>query len=167
LSRLHSAYLTSRQLDIWGLMRDGVSQSEIARRLHISRQAVNQLAQTIPLRITEALNDAAKLNEVKPRIINSAQGILFGYSREFQTNVLIAVHPETGLRVWYQHNLGRCKICPNKKKCKSTLMKTIDVLNVSLTSKEKALDPSKLASLAFSKVLGLAYHLETANEANY
>jgi hypothetical protein len=144
-------------------MRDGVSQSEIARKLHISRQAVNQLAQTIPTRITEALNDAAKLNEVETRLINSAQGILFGYSREFQTNVLIAVHPEGGLRIWYQHNFGRCKICPNKKQCKSSLMKTIDVLRVPLTNKERALEPSKLASLAFSKALGLPYNLENAN----
>ena len=165
--RLHSAYLTGRQLDIWDLMRRGLSQSDIARKLKITRQAVNQLVETIPERVTAALSDASKLNGVEPRFIDTSKGILVGWSKEFQTETVIILEPKEGLRVWYQHNLGRCKICPNKKKCKSTLMKTIDVLNVSLTSKEKALDPSKLASLAFSKVLGLAYHLETANEANY
>lgn len=115
LARLHSAYLTGRQLDVWSLMRDGLSQSEIARRLHISRQAVNQLVPTIPVRVTEALYDAAKLNEVEPRVVNSVKGILLGYSREFQTDVVITMHPEVGLRLWYQHNLGRCKICEQER----------------------------------------------------
>ena len=99
-------------------MRDGLSQSEIARRLHISRQAVNQLVPTIPVRVTEALYDAAKLNEVEPRVVNSVKGILLGYSREFQTDVVITMHPEVGLRLWYQHNLGRCKICGTRKNVK-------------------------------------------------
>ena len=139
-------------------MRDGVSQSEIARRLHVSRQAVNQLIQTIPVRITEALNDAAKLNGVEPRIMDSVKGILLGYSREFQTDVVITMHPETGLRIWYQHNLGRCKICSSKKQCRSMLLKTIDVWGIPLTTRDRELDPSKLASLAFSKAFGLQYH---------
>ena len=39
----------------------------------------------------------------------------------------------------------------NKKECKTMLLKTIDVLGVSLTAEEKKLDPSKIASLGFSK----------------
>jgi len=163
LARLHSGYLTGRQLDIWTLMRDGVSQSEIARRLHISRQAVNQLIQTIPIRITEALNDASKLNGVEPKIIDSAKGVMLGYSRELQTDVVITMHPETGLRIWYQHSLGRCKICPDKKQCKSRLMKMVDAWGVALTTKEKDLDPSKLASLVFSKAFGTEYRSEISN----
>jgi len=147
-------------------MRDGLSQSEIARKLHISRQAVNQLAQTIPARITEAMVDAAKSNGVEPRIIDSVKGVLLGHSREFQTDVVITVQPEAGLRVWYQHNLGRCRICSNKKQCKSMLLKTVDVLGISLTSQERELDPSKLASLAFSKAFGVEYHSPAANAGN-
>lgn len=139
-------------------MRDGVSQSEIARRLHITRQAVNQFIQTIPVRVTEALIDASKLNGVEPRVIDSAKGVMLGYSRELQTDVVITMHPETGLRVWYQHNLGRCKICSDKKHCKSMLLKTASAWGVTLTSKERDLDPSKLANLTFSKAFGLEYH---------
>lgn len=81
MTRLHSAYLTGRQLDIWDLMRNGFSQSQIARKLNVSRQAVNQLVQTIPERVTAALCDAAKLNEVEPRHVDSSRGILLGWSR--------------------------------------------------------------------------------------
>ncbi len=161
MTRLHNAYLTGRQLDIWTFMREGLSQSEIARKLDLSRQRVNQLVQTIPTRITEALLDAAKLNQIEPRTLDAARGMLLGFSEEFQTEVVITVHPETGVRVWYQHNLGRCKICSNKKTCKSMLLKNVEALGISLSADEKALDPSKLASLAFSRAFGVTnLHVE-------
>jgi len=154
LTRLHSAYLSGRQLDIWDLLRNGLSQSEIARRLDITRQAVNQLAQTIPERVTAALQDASKLNRVEPRYIDSSKGILSGWSRDFQTEVVITLDRQAGLRVWYQHNLGQCKICPDRRQCKSMLLKSADDLGVPLTRQEKELDPSKLSRLVFSRVLG-------------
>ena len=110
-----------------------------SEKAHISRQAVSQLVQTIPARVTDALYDAAKLNGVEPRNIDTAKGILLGYSRELQTNVVITMHPETGLRVWHQHNLGRCKLCSSKKQCKSMLLKTINACGVQLTTQRKTL----------------------------
>ena len=135
-------------------MRDGLTQSEIARRLNISRQAVNQLAQTIPTKVTAALYDASELNRVEPRLVDSTRGVLFGWSKEFQTETVITLHPKVGLRVWYQHNLGRCKICPDKKQCKALLLKNALEYGVSLTHQEKELDPSKLSNVIFSKFLG-------------
>lgn len=135
-------------------MRDGLSQSEIARKFSISRQAVNQLAQTIPERVTAALYDASKLNRVEPRHVDSSKGILLGWSRDFQAEAVITLNREAGLRVWYQHNLGHCKICSDKKQCKSILLKSVGDLGVSLTKQERELDPSKLSSLIFSRALG-------------
>ena len=154
MTRLHSAYLTGRQLHIWDLMRNGLSQSEIARRLHITRQAVNQLAQIIPERITAALEDASKLNGVEPRYIDSIKGMLLGWSRDFQTEVVITLNAGTGLRVWYQHNLGQCKICPDRPQCKSILLKSANDFGVSLTRQQRELEPAKLSSLVFEKALG-------------
>lgn len=154
MTRLHTAYLTGRQLHVWDLMRGGLSQSEIARKLNITRQAVNQLAQTIPERITAALYDASKLNGVEPRHVDSSKGILLGWSRDFQTEAVITLNREAGLRVWYRHNLGQCKICPDKKQCKSMLLKSVGDFGVTLTGQERELDPSKLSSLIFSRALG-------------
>jgi hypothetical protein len=154
LTRLHSAYLTGRQLDIWDMMRRGFSQSEIARRLKITRQAVNQLSQTIPERITAALHDASKLNGVEPTYVDSTKGMLVGWSRDFQTEVVITLNTQLGLRVWYKHNLGKCSICPDKKQCRSILLTSASNLGLPLTRQEKRLDPSKLSSLIFSQVLG-------------
>jgi len=153
LTGLHSGYLTSRQLDIWKMLQRGLSQSEIARRLSVSRQAVNKLADTIPERISSALNDAAKLNRVDPKYMDVSKGVLVGYSRDLQTEVVVAMGPR-GLQVWYQHNLGRCDMCPDEIGCKSILLRNAKELGVSLTPGERKLEPSRLSNMIFSRLLG-------------
>jgi hypothetical protein len=144
-------------------MRNGLSQSDIARKLNITRQAVNQLVQTIPEKITAALLDASKLNGVEPKHMDSTRGILVGWSRDFQTEAIITLSPEAGLRVWYQHNLGQCKVCPDRRQCKSTLLRSANDFGVSLTKQERELEPSRLSSLIFSKALGRNDWKKTAN----
>jgi hypothetical protein len=125
----------------------------MARKLNVIRQAVNQLVQTIPEKITAALYDAAKLNGLEPRHVDSSHGILLGWSRDFETEAVITVSFETGLRVWYKHNLGKCKICPDRRQCTSALLRSANALGASLTPEERELDPSKLSSLIFSRAL--------------
>jgi transcriptional regulator len=151
---LHTAYLTERQLDIWSMIRDGLTQSEIARRLGITRQAVNQVTQMIPEKVTSALQDAAKLNRVEPRLVDSARGLLIGWNMEFQVEAVITLNKKAGLRVWYQHELGRCRICPDRNQCRSLLVENARDNGISLTSQEKNSDPSKLSGIIFSKLLG-------------
>jgi DNA-binding CsgD family transcriptional regulator len=162
---LHTAYLTGRQLHIWDMKRKGLTQSEIARRLNISRQAVNQLTQSIPDRVTAALQDAAGLNRIEPRLVDSVRGVLFGWSKEFQTETIITLNPKVGLRVWYQHNLGRCKICPDRKECRSSLLESANECGISLTKVERDLEPSKLSSIIFSRLLGPEAHKTTSVSA--
>jgi len=140
-------------MHIWDMQRKGISQSEIARRLGISRQAVNQLAQSIPDRVVAALNDAARLNGIDPRFIDSTNGILQGWSEELKMHSVITVNPKFGLRVWYQHNLGRCKICPDQKECRRSLLENATQFGILLTRTERSLEPSKLSSLIFSRLM--------------
>ena len=103
--------------------------------------------------MTAALLDAAKLNGIERTYIDGTKGILVGWSNEFQTDVVITLNPKAGLRVWYQHNIGRCTICPDKKQCKSSLLENAKEYGVSLTALERNLDPSKLSSIIFSRLL--------------
>ena len=151
---LHRAYLTSRQLDIWIMLRQGLSQSAIARKMNTSRQAVSQLVQPIPDKVTAALYDASRLNRLEPKLIDSSRGVLVGWSNEFQTDVVITLDPKVGLRTWYHHNMGRCKICPNKRQCKKSLLEHAKAYGILLKSGEKKLEPSKLSSVIFSRLLG-------------
>jgi transcriptional regulator with XRE-family HTH domain len=143
---------------IWDMLRGGLSQSDIARRLNISRQAVSQLSQSISDKVTAALYDAAGLNRIDPRIVDSTKGVLLGWSREFQTETVITLNPKVGLRVWYQHNLGRCKICPEKAQCRLSLLENADQYGVSLTRIERQHEPSKLSAIIFSRLLGSDIH---------
>ena len=160
MTGLHSGYLSARQRDIWGLMRDGLTQSEIARKLKITRQTVHQLVGTIPEKMAAALNDAAALNNVDPIQLDVNKGILFGWSREFKTEAVIAMNRE-GLRVWYKHDLGKCAICPDRRACKSTLLKNAEDLGVPLTSQERRLPPLALSNLVFLRALGRLDHTST------
>jgi transcriptional regulator with XRE-family HTH domain len=149
---------------VWDMLRGGLSQSDIARKLGISRQAVNHLAQSIPDKVTAALYDAASLNRIEPRLIDDTKGVLLGWSKEFQTETVITLNLRVGLRVWYQHNLGRCKICPDKRQCRLSLLENADQYGISLTRTERRLEPSKLSSVIFSRLLGSENH-KTANAA--
>jgi hypothetical protein len=150
---VHSAYLSPRQLEIWDMMRDGLSQSDIARRLDISRQAVNQLSQSIPDKVSNALYDAAKLNMVEPRLVDSSKGVLIGWSKEVQSETVITLNPKVGLRVWYKHKLGRCGICPDRNQCRSSLLESAKEYGILLSRLERKVDPSRLSGIIFSRLL--------------
>jgi len=145
-------------MHIWDMMRKGLSQSEVARRLNISRQAVNQLTQPIPEKVTAALYDASRLNRIEPEFVDNVRGVLFGWSKEFQTETIITLNPKVGLRVWYQHDRGRCKICPIKKECRSSLLESANEYGLFLTKTERNLDPSKLSGIIFSRLLSPNVH---------
>jgi DNA-binding XRE family transcriptional regulator len=134
-------------------MRDGLTQSEIARSLRITRQTVHQLVGTIPEKMAAALNDAAALNNLTPIQVDVNKGILLGWSREFNTETVIAM-TRNGLRVWYKHDLGKCEICPDRRTCKSTLLKNAEDLGASLTSQERRLAPLALSNVVFMRALG-------------
>jgi len=152
MSGVHTRYLTHNQLDAWDLMRRGISQSQISRKLHISRQAVNKMVETIPSRVAAALKDTASLNRIEPRYLGIKDGVLVGWSKDFQTEAIISLTPEEGLQIWYQHNFGKCKICPDRRQCRSVLLKTAKRLEISLTRDETRLDPSDLSGIVFSRI---------------
>jgi hypothetical protein len=111
------------------------------------------MSEAIPERVAAALNDAARINRVEPKRIDMSKGILFGWSRDFQSETVIAFG-KNGLQVWHQHNLGECGICPDIRECRSILRKTAEDLGVTLTRTERNLNPSELSDLIFSRFRG-------------
>ena len=151
---LHGGYLTRHQRNVWDMIRGGLTQSEIARRLNVSQQAVSQVVESISERVTIALNDAARLNEIEPRFIDSYRGVMLGWSNCFNTEAVIMFNPKMGLQVYYQNRLGDCNVCLRRRACKSKLLKNAEVLGISLTSQERSLSPSELSGVVFSRVIG-------------
>ncbi len=116
-SGLHSAYLTRRQLQVWNLTREGLTQSQIATRLRLTRQDVHFLARQIHSRVTSALTDAAKLCRVDPKEVDARNGILFGWCRELQAEAVIGFNSEQGLSYWVCGLICPCpyRVCDRKR----------------------------------------------------
>jgi predicted transcriptional regulator len=143
-----TAYLTPRLFDIWALRRDGFGQSEIAVKLGISRQAVNQALVEATAKVTKALTEAATINKIAIESLNSLDGILIGWSREFALKAVISVTRRDGLQVWYEH-VADCSHCTNYDACRAYLFRSAKERQIRLTKEQRSLAPSKLAQHLF------------------
>jgi len=153
---LPSAYLTDRQLEIWSLRLKGLSKAETGRRLGITRQAVYDAEGVMLGKVESALIHAAESNMVEPRYVDSAKGILLGYSPQTQQRVIITFSARNGVQTWH-YEQPDCGLCQWRENCKRRLLDEADERDIQLSARERALPPSRLAHAMFSKVVpGLA-----------
>jgi len=143
-----AAYLTPRLFDTWELRRKGFSQSDIAVKLKISRQAVNQAILDASGKVTRALTDAAKINKIAIEQIDSKGGILTGWSREFSVKTVISLIRRGGMQIWYEH-AADCAHCSKFYQCQVYLFRTAKEHGILLTNEQKKLAPSRLAQFIF------------------
>ena len=143
-----SGYLTTRLFSIWDLSRGGLSQTDIATKLGITRQAVNQAIQEATERVTRALTETAEINKLSIESIDPLHGILIGWSREFSVKAVISITKRDGMQVWYEH-VADCVHCNKFDACHGYLIKYARERNRKLSNEEKKLVPSKLAQLLF------------------
>jgi transcriptional regulator len=150
---LSAGYLTSKQLKIWDLKRRGFLEAGIARELDISRQTVHKAADVADSKVSQALMETAELNKIKVRAVDSAIGILSGFSSEFKTPVIITFSARNGVQVWYKHE-GDCKNCGHLENCRKTLLAEIGERNIQPPENLGSISPSKIAELLFQKITG-------------
>ena len=143
-----TAYLTPRLFDIWDMARTGLQQIDIAERLDISRQAVNQALQEATAKVTKALTETATINKIAVESIDSSSGLLSGWSREFSVRAVISVTKRDGMQVWYEH-VADCGHCTRYYACMAYLSRSAKERGIKLTREQKKLTPSKLAQLLF------------------
>lgn len=143
-----TAYLTPRLFEIWDSNRTGLPQAEIAAKLGISRQAVNQALLAATEKVTRALTEGATLNKIEIESIDSTRGILTGWSREFSVKAVISLAGHHGMQVWYEH-VADCAHCNKYHSCKAYLFRSSKERGIKLSRDQKALAPSKLAQLLF------------------
>jgi len=149
---LTTAYLTDRQLEIWSLRLKGLSKAEIGRRLGVTRQAVYDAEGVMLGKVESALIHAAESNMIEPRFVDSAKGILLGYSPANQQKVIITFSARNGVQTWH-YQQPDCSSCMWVERCRSRLISEAEERNVSLSQEEGQLPPSKLAHIIFSQVV--------------
>lgn len=143
--------MTSKQLVLWKLKREGLSISEIAARLNISRQAVHKSLQAIEAKVYKALTSAATSTKVEIRRIDIGKGILIGWSPWLKTDVYITFSAKNGVQIWFKHE-GNCLECPLRSDCKRVILEEAEERGIELSENEN-LEPSRLIELFFRKVL--------------
>jgi transcriptional regulator len=143
-----TAYLTPRLFDIWDFGRTGLAQSEIASKLGISRQAVNQALLEATEKVTRALTETATINKIAIESIDSTSGVLSGWSREFSVKAVITVTRRDGMQIWYEH-VANCAHCNNYYACQGYLFRSAKEQGIRLTKDQKRMAPSRLAQLLF------------------
>lgn len=150
---LSTAYLTSKQTKIWNLKGKGLLEANIARRLNVSRQTVHKALNIANAKISQALQETARLNKIRVKTLDPNNGILVGYSQEFKTLVMITFSARNGVQIWYKHE-GDCKNCDQLQACRTTLLIEAEERDIQLPKNHDSMLPSKLADVLFSKVMG-------------
>ena len=84
-------YLTGRESSIWDLRRRRFNQSEIGRRLGITRQAVHKAWGIIDSKVEQAFLEVAETNRLEIRNLNLAEGIMEAFSPAYR-KLLPACH---------------------------------------------------------------------------
>lgn len=149
---LSAGYITQKQTQIWDLKKKGIPESDIARKLQVTRQTVHKAVGVANNKIAQALVETAKLNKIKVRNIDNAKGILSGYSSEFRTPAVITFSARNGVQVWYKYE-GDCKSCDLLETCRKTLLTEMEDRNICPNENIKLTLPSKLAEQLFKKIL--------------
>lgn len=145
-------YLTPRQRRFWRLRFDGLTQSEISRKMGVTRQTVNKVINVIDSKVTRALLEAAQLNRIEVSRVDPEKGFLLGRSPSLGVDVLITLSDENGILAWYKGE-GRCSECDWIDSCKEKLLIEAKARSIRLPGAVKKIRPSKLADLLFKKIM--------------
>lgn len=150
---LSTAYLTLKQKHIWNLKSKGLLEANIARKLNVTRQTVHKALNVANTKISQALQETAKLNKIKVKTLDPTNGILVGYSPEFKTVAMITFSARNGVQIWYRHE-GDCKNCDQLQACKTTLLVEAEDRKIQLPENLGSMLPSELAEILLSKITG-------------
>jgi transcriptional regulator len=150
---LTTGYLTLKQKQIWNLKNKGLLEVDIARKLRVTRQTIHKVLDVANSKITQALEETARLNKIKIKTSDPSKGILMGFSSEFKTEAIITFSAKNGVQIWYKHE-GDCANCEQHQACREMLLAEMEERNIQSPENLNSLSPSKLAEILFLKIQG-------------
>ena len=143
--------LTSKQFELLKLWSKGLSLSEIASKLNISRQAAHKGIQVAEAKVYKALTSTAKANKIVITEVDARKGVLKGKSPGLETTVYITFSPANGVQVWFERE-GNCEKCPFLDDCRRILLEEAKERGISLSEEEKRYLPTDLARNLFRRL---------------
>ena len=142
-----SGYLTNKEANIWFLRKTKSSQSEIARILNVSRQAIHKTLLRIDDKIKHALVDAAETNKLEIQNIDPVNGLMKAYSPAQKISAIISLTKVNGIKIWYMYKVN-CMECTHYSTCKNMLISEAKERGIPIKEHIKA--PTALALDIFS-----------------
>lgn len=147
---MYANVLTHKQFTLWKMRRSGLSASEIASRLGISRQAVHKGLQAVEAKISKALISTARSSRIEIRRIDLNKGFLVGYSPGLNVDVYVTLSYSNGVQIWFRHR-GNCKECSLRENCKRIIFNEARERGIELPDVE-GIEPSELAEILFKSL---------------
>jgi hypothetical protein len=147
-----SAYMTTRQLDIWDMNRRGEPRSKIGERFGFTRQAVYDALKISIEKVDSALRQTADASSIEIIRVDPKNGILLGKNPIDANKVIITFSRKHGIQTWHFEE-PNCGVCAYAKRCTERLLDEAKERDVELGEESLRLPPSKLASIIFSKLL--------------
>ncbi len=146
--------LTPNQKTVLGLVSEGLSFSDVARKLAVTKQHIQQTYRLATSMVLSGLIDVARANQVEVRKVDSSKGVLWGYSPWLKNQVFITFTPKRGVRVWnWIERPDEIRDRALLEDAKSYLLELADRNRIVLTGQEKTLHAGKLAQLVFSRLV--------------
>ena len=149
---LSSAYLTTRQLDIWDMNRRGDPRSKIGERFGFTRQAVYDALKISMEKVESALRHTAEASSIEIIRVDPKNGILLGRMPFDFNKVIITFSRRHGVQTWHFEEPD-CDRCRYTERCAERLLDEAEERGVELSKDQRSLPPSKLAHTIFSSLL--------------
>jgi len=134
------------------LRKSGASQVEVSRKFNVTPQTVNKAFNSIDAKISKALSEAANVNRLEVRRMDTKQGYLLGYSSALNKEALVTFSSRNGVQVWYRGE-GGCESCGWQKSCRGVLLGEAEERGIKLPEGSGKMEPSQLADYLFDKIL--------------
>ena len=119
----------------------------------VTRQTVHQTLDIANLKLTDALEETAKINKIETQKLDPDKGYLLGYSSHFRTPAFITFSAKNGVQVWYKHE-GDCAKCKQLETCREALLAEAKDRNFLILDDTSKILPSKLAEALIAKITG-------------
>ena len=146
--------LTPNQSTVLDLVSEGLSFSDVARKLAVTKQHIQQTYRLATSMVLSGLIDVARANQVEVRKVDPSKGVLWGYSPWLKNQVFITFTPKRGVRVWnWIERPDEVRDRALLEDAKSYLLELADRDRIVLTGQEKTLHAAKLAQLVFSRLV--------------
>jgi len=118
----------------------------------VTPQTVNKAFNAIDAKISKALSEAANVNRLEVRRMDTKQGYLLGYSFALSREALVTFSSRNGVQVWYRGE-GGCESCGWQRSCREVLLGEAEERMIKLPEGNGEMPPSQLADYLFEKIL--------------